>query len=244
LRNHDELDIGRLPKDQQEAVFSAFGPEEEMQIYGRGIRRRLSPMLGGDCRRVKLANSLIMTLPGTPVIRYGDEIGMGEDLSLPERESVRTPMQWSDGPNGGFTSGDNPIRPPIDDGPYGFQILHVAQQRTEEDSLLNWMERIIRMRKEMPEIGEGEYRILDTPASILALRYEWAGQLSVFIHNFEDCRRELDLDVGPVPEPIARMTCVLTHQNTESQEDGSYPIILHPFGYLWLRAGGLEQLLA
>jgi|TARA_R100000501_G_scaffold17610_2_gene33083 maltose alpha-D-glucosyltransferase/alpha-amylase len=242
LRNHDELDIGRLPKEQKEAVFSAFGPEEEMQIYGRGIRRRLSPMLGGDCRRVKLANSLLMTLPGTPVIRYGDEIGMGEDLSLPERESVRTPMQWSEGPNGGFTSSDNPIRPPIDGGPYGFQLLNVAQQRTEGDSLLNWMERVIRMRKEMPEIGEGEYRILDTPASILALRYQWEDHLSLFLHNFENRRREVFIDLDVHSKSVSHMTCVLNHQRYDVRADGTYRIIVEPYGYHWLRAGGLEAL--
>lgn len=242
LRNHDELDIGRLPDDQQQAVFDAFGPEEEMQIYGRGIRRRLAPMLGGDRRKIELANSLMMTLPGTPVVRYGDEIGMGEDLSLRERESVRTPMQWSDGPNGGFTCSDNPIRPPISGGPYGYERLNVAQQRTEDDSLLNWMERIIRARKELPEIGEGEYHILDTPAGVLALRYEWQDQLSVFIHNLEDCRRELSVDAGAAARDIGHLTCVLSHDCFEVGEDGRYPIILEPYGYHWLRAGGLERL--
>src|SRR5690606_14483313 len=88
LRNHDELDLGRLSAAQRKAVFEAFGPEEHMQIYGRGIRRRLAPMLGGDRRRIELANSLMMTLPGTPVMRYGDEIGMGEDLSQIGRAHV------------------------------------------------------------------------------------------------------------------------------------------------------------
>ncbi len=95
LRNHDELDLGRLSDEQRQAVFDAFAPEADMQLYGRGIRRRLAPMLKGDRRRMELAYSLMMTLPGTPVIRYGDEIGMGDDLNLPERQSARTPMQWS-----------------------------------------------------------------------------------------------------------------------------------------------------
>src|SRR6185437_13512718 len=85
LRNHDELDLGRLSEEQRQAVFTAFAPEVDMQLYGRGIRRRLAPMLQGDRRRIELSYSLMMTLPGTPVIRYGDEIGMGDDLSLPER---------------------------------------------------------------------------------------------------------------------------------------------------------------
>ena len=92
-------------KRQRERVFAAFAPEKRMQLYDRGIRRRLAPMLSNDRRRIELANSLLFTLPGTPVMRYGDEIGMGDDLDLPERYSVRTPMQWSPHRHGGFTTG-------------------------------------------------------------------------------------------------------------------------------------------
>ena len=103
LRNHDELDLGRLTKQQRQKVFAEFGPKPEMQLYERGIRRRLAPMLDGDRRRLELAYSLMFTLPGTPVLRYGDELGMGDDLKLPERNCARTPMQWSNEPHGGFT---------------------------------------------------------------------------------------------------------------------------------------------
>ena len=109
LRNHDELDLGRLTKAQRQTVFEAFGPDKNMQLYDRGIRRRLAPMLGGDRRRIELAYSLMCTLPGTPVMRYGDEIGMGDDLDLPERNCARTPMQWSTEPHGGFTKSDKPV---------------------------------------------------------------------------------------------------------------------------------------
>ena len=109
LRNHDELDLGRLTEAQRNVVFKAFGPDKNMQLYDRGIRRRLAPMLGGDRRRLELAYSLMCTLPGTPVIRYGDEIGMGDDLALPERNCARTPMQWSTEPHGGFTKSDKPL---------------------------------------------------------------------------------------------------------------------------------------
>ena len=103
-------------------MFAAFGPDEDMQLYERGIRRRLAPMLQGDRRRLELAYSLMMTLPGTPVIRYGDEIGMGDDLRLPERNCARTPMQWSTEPHGGFTKSDKSVLPVIDEGPYGFNM--------------------------------------------------------------------------------------------------------------------------
>src|SRR6201998_3212436 len=114
LRNHDALALRRLTNAQPAAVFKAFGPDKSMQLYDRGIRRRLAPMLGGDRRRLELAYSLMCTLPGTPVIRYGDEIGMGDDLDLPERNCARTPMQWSTEPNAGFTESDRPCMPPID----------------------------------------------------------------------------------------------------------------------------------
>src|SRR5439155_23873597 len=97
-----------LQDKQRQRVFRAFGPEKNMRLYDRGIRRRLAPMLGGDRRRIELAYSLMFTLPGTPVIRYGDELGMGDDLTLPERNSARTAMQWSDEPHGGFTKSVKP----------------------------------------------------------------------------------------------------------------------------------------
>src|ERR1700726_3619731 len=129
LRNHDELDLGRLAPEQAKAVFQAFGPEPRMQLYGRGIRRRLAPMLEGDRRRIELAYSLMFTLPGTPVLRYGDELGMGDDLSLPERQCARTPMQWSDEPNAGFSKSDKLFLPVIKAGPFGYVHVNAAKQR-------------------------------------------------------------------------------------------------------------------
>jgi maltose alpha-D-glucosyltransferase / alpha-amylase len=142
LRNHDELDLGRLTERQRQKVFAAFGPKSEMQLYDRGIRRRLAPMFDGDRRRLELAYSLMFTLPGTPVLRYGDELGMGDDLSLPERNCARTPMQWSNERHGGFTKSEKPHIPVISGGPYGFEHINAAIQRRHPDSLLNWTERI------------------------------------------------------------------------------------------------------
>ena len=116
LRNHDELDLGRLTKTQRAAVFAKFGPEKRMQLYNRGIRRRLAPMLGNRAQ-LELAYSLLFALPGTPVLRYGDEVGMGDDLSLRERNAVRTPMPWSNGPQAGFSTCPKTIRPVLHRGP-------------------------------------------------------------------------------------------------------------------------------
>lgn len=243
LRNHDELDIDRLPKKQKEAVFDAFGPEPEMQLYGRGIRRRLAPMLMGDRRRIELANSLMMTLPGTPVIRYGDEIGMGDDLALPEREAARTPMQWSHETNGGFSISDEPARPVISNEAYGYRTVNVAAQRADPDSLLNWMERTIRMRKEVPEIGWGDYVVLDTPDHVLALRYDWRGKAAVFIHNLADRRCEVGLDATSGDEPGGPLVCLQTDERSEPDDKGWHHIVLEPFGYRWFRLGGLDDLI-
>ena len=103
LRNHDEIDLSRLTAEQRNEVLDKFAPDEDMRLYDRGIRRRLAPMLGGDRRRLELAYSLQFSLRGTPVIRYGEEIGMGDDLSLKGRDSIRTPMQWSASPGAGFS---------------------------------------------------------------------------------------------------------------------------------------------
>ena len=242
LRNHDELDLGRLTEKQRETVFAEFGPEKSMQLYDRGIRRRLAPMLNGDRRRYELAMSLMMTLPGTPVLRYGDEIGMGDDLSLPERECARTPMQWSDEQNGGFTTSDKPVRPSIATGPYDFRCINVAAQRTDPGSLLNWMERLIRLRKEVPEIGWGPYRIIDTPPDILAIRYDWRGAAMLCVHNLGDRRMEVLIDGEARHDGDDAMTCLLTRQRSLPGKDGKHHIVLDPYDYHWFRLEGLDRL--
>ena len=244
LRNHDELDLGRLSDEQREAVFGAFAPEKEMQLYGRGIRRRLAPMLQGDRRRQELAYSLMMTLPGTPVIRYGDEIGMGDDLSLPERVAARTPMQWSTEPHAGFTCGDRPILPVITGGPYGYEHVNVAEQRRDPNALLNWMERIIRMRKEVPEIGWGDFTVLraGTP-EVLAIRYDWRNNSVVTVHNFSAAPREISLDVGLEGPNGERLVNLLSTDHSAVSASGKHRILLEAYGYRWYRTGGLGYLL-
>jgi maltose alpha-D-glucosyltransferase/alpha-amylase len=244
LRNNDELDLGRLTDAQREAVFAAFGPEKSMQLYGRGIRRRLAPMLQGDRRRLEMAYSLMITLPGTPVIRYGDEIGMGDDLSLPERSCARTPMQWSAERQGGFTLSDTPVLPPIGDGPYGFPHINVAEQRRDPDSLLNWMERILRMRKEVPEVGWGVPTILRTGMKeVLAIRYDWRGNAALFIHNFSALPLEIRLSPGAEGTHDSLLVNLLSDGNSAAGDDGRHCILLEPYGYRWYRVGGLDYLL-
>jgi maltose alpha-D-glucosyltransferase/alpha-amylase len=244
LRNHDELDLGRLTEAQRNAVFTAFGPDKDMQLYDRGIRRRLAPMMEGDRRRLELAFSLMLSLPGTPIIRYGDEIGMGDDLRLPERNCVRTPMQWSDEPQGGFSTSDTPVAPPISDGPYGFQHLNVANQRRDPNSMLNWTERMLRMRKEVPEIGWGDFTLLQTGTSaVLAMRYEWRNNATLFVHNLSARSRVARVAPGSIGSHEGVLVNLLSEDHSRPEANGAHRILLEPYGYRWFRVGGLDYLL-
>ena len=241
LRSHDELDLGRLTDRQREKVFAAFGPEKHMQIYGRGIRRRLAPMLDNDPRRLELAFSLLFTLPGTPMLEYGDEIGMGDDLSLPERECARTPMQWSDDRNAGFSTASELVWPVVDDPIYGYQHVNVAAQRRSSESLLNWIERALRMRRECPEISWGDWTLIDTGTpGLLVMRYQWHGHSLLFAHNFGRQPRAVWLDARHAG--AERLVDLLGDAHSAPDESGRHAIKLDPYGYRWYRAGGFGRL--
>lgn len=241
LRNHDELDLGRLSDAQREAVFARFAPEQEMQLYGRGVRRRLAPMLG-DRRHLELAYSLVFALPGSPVLRYGDEIGMGDDLSLKEREAIRTPMQWSDEPQAGFSLAAKTVHPVIDSGVYSYAEVNVEAQRRDPASLLNWTAHMIRLRKECPEVGWGEVTVLDTGSDrVLGLLYRWRDNALVTVHNFGDKPHE----VRVAPRVAGGETLVNLRQEEQSEADGKgvHHLVVEAYGYRWYRVGGLNYAL-
>ena len=236
LRNHDEIDLGRLTDKERQECFEAFGPEPYMQLYERGVRRRLAPMLGGDRRRIEMAFSLAFSLPGTPVIWDGDEIGMGEDLSLPERSSVRTPMQWSDDDNAGFSDGP-PHRlpwPVVSDGQFGYKKVNVVEQHRDHGSLMNWMERLISIRKESPELGWGQVELIPTgDPAVLAHRTDWEGRSLLALHNLGDQKRSLRLNLRGTED--GRMLDWFGNRNYgESSLDRN--IDLDPYGYRWFRS--------
>ena len=239
LRNHDELDLGRLTDAQRARVFERFAPEPDMRLYDRGIRRRLASMLG-DRRHVELANSLLFSLPGTPIIRYGDEIGMGDDLSLPQREAVRTVMQWADEPQAGFTTASRAKLPVIDDGGvWDYRRINVEAQQRDPSSLLNWTARMIRLRKECPEIGWGSWTLLATGSpSVLALRYDWRGNSVVVVHNFAEQPKAVRIRVGV--EAGDRLVDLLAEEESRADAAGVHRLTLDAFGYRWFRAGGLN----
>lgn len=234
LRNHDELDLGRLTEEERQTVFERFGPEKHMQLYDRGIRRRLSPMLGSR-QQTELAYSLMFSLPGTPVIRYGDEIGMGDNLELEERDAVRTPMQWTGEKQGGFSQAETLVHPVVEEGYYAYDHVNVENQRREPSSLLNWMTSLIRMRKECPEIGYGNWEIMDTGQNqILGMRYTWKNKILLIWHNFQEKSLEL-----VVPEEMAgatRIADLMSNIESVTDKKGRHTITLEAYGYRWFRA--------
>jgi maltose alpha-D-glucosyltransferase / alpha-amylase len=230
-RSADELSLDRLSAEERAEVFAAFAPEERMRLYGRGIRRRLPSMLGGDERRLELAYSLMFSLPDTPLLLYGEEIGMGEDLEVPSRASVRTAMQWSHEPNGGFSTAER-IHPPIvADGPFGYQRVNVHDQRRDPDSLLRRVGALIRTRRECPELGFGAWRLLETDQpSALAHQADWAGSSVAALHNLAGTGCQVKVDLGG-----ARVEQLLADRRERPLPDQGNPIPLEPYGWRWLR---------
>jgi maltose alpha-D-glucosyltransferase/alpha-amylase len=235
VRNHDELTLDKLTGDERQEIYAAFGPREDMQIYDRGLRRRLPPMLDGDQDRLRMVYSLMFSLPGTPTLFYGEEIGMGENLAVEGRRSVRTPMQWTDEPSAGFsTTSPDRLRRPLPEGDFAPARVNVRAQRNRPDSLLNWFEHIIRQRRETPEIGWGESTIIETDApGLLAIRHDWHSRTLVTVHNLSGEGAKLELDLSDVEWTLAHD--LFDHDGIEPTGDGRLAVELDGYGYSWLR---------
>ena len=240
LRNHDELDLSKLTDEQRSDVMAAFAPKADMRIYGRGIRRRLASMMNGDRNRIELAYSLQFSMPGTPVLRYGEEIGMGEDLKLPGREAIRTPMQWDATRTAGFSTAAPPdlVRPVPTRGNYSARRVNVEAQRPDPQSLLRWFEELIRVVRECPEIGVGQVSVIDSPLprSVLAHRFDAPEGAILLLHNLAGT--PVTLDLSAVDLHIGR-----AKQPYEVFADGRYEppaknlgqVKLNGWGYRWIR---------
>jgi maltose alpha-D-glucosyltransferase/alpha-amylase len=236
LRHLDELDLGRLTESERRDVFEAFAPDEDMRIYGRGVRRRLAPMLEGDERRIRLALSLLFSLPGAPMLVYGDEIGMGDDLSREGRTSVRAPMQWSDARNAGFSDApsDRLVQPVIADGEFGYERVNVADAEFDRDSLLDWVQRLVRVRKETPEFGRGEFRPVETESAwTFVHRSEWERSVAVAVHNLADEAVDVSFSLPGTPSLVD----VFANREYDplAGDDLEYEFTVDPYGYRWLR---------
>jgi maltose alpha-D-glucosyltransferase/alpha-amylase len=193
-------------------------------------------MLGNDRRRLELAYALQFSLRGTPVLRYGEEIGMGEDLALPGRQAIRTPMQWSLLPNGGFSSADPDklVRPVVSGGEFGYETVNVTAQRHDPQSLLSWFERMIRTLREAPEVGAGSCTHVDVavPAGVLAHRADGRTGCMLFLHNLG--RRAVTVDLGKLAGEADHPNDVLADQEYPPV-GGLDELKLAGYGYRWIR---------
>jgi len=232
LRNHDEVDLGRLTDEQRQKVYTVFGPDSSMQLYDRGIRRRLAPMLHNNINFIEFAYSSLFAMPATPVIRYGEEIGMGDDLYLKERESVRTPMQWSNQRNGGFSTATKTVRPVIDTGQFGYQHVNVNIEKKDSASLLNFIIKMVRLRKSCPEIGWGNWKVLETGSPyVLAILYHWQDRWLVTVHNFNNSMQQIIINPGTPGHTLKS----LLSNNQSIASDGTHIISIEGYGYRWYR---------
>jgi trehalose synthase len=235
VRNHDELTLDKLSDDERAEVFAAFGPEERMQVYGRGLVRRLPPMLDGDPRRIRMVYSLLFSLPGTPVLFYGEEIGMGENLELEGRMAVRTPMQWNGGKNGGFSAArPSRLRNPVVPGGYGPPHVNVEDQRRDPDSLLRFMQNLVRHYRNAPELGWGAFEVLEQDNSaVLAHSLSWDDGRVVALHNFSSHSAVVRLTLGSVGD--AQLNDLMTGEKLPLTPGGIIELPLEGYGFRWMR---------
>jgi maltose alpha-D-glucosyltransferase/alpha-amylase len=233
LRNHDELTLEMVTDKERDYLWNTYASDKRARI-NLGIRRRLAPLLERDRRRIELMNSLLLSMPGTPVIYYGDEIGMGDNIHLGDRDGVRTPMQWSPDRNGGFSRADPAglVLPAIMDPVYGFQAVNVEAQSNDQHSPLNWMRRMLAVRKRHQSFGRGSFGYLyPGNRKILAYLREHEGETILCVCNLSRTAQAVELDLaafsGRVPvelvggasfPPIGQLTYLLT---------------LPPYGFYW-----------
>jgi maltose alpha-D-glucosyltransferase/alpha-amylase len=239
LRNHDELTLEMVTEAERQWMWQEYAPEPRMRL-NLGIRRRLAPLLDGDRRKIELANSLLFTLPGSPIVYYGDEIGMGDNIWLPDRHGVRTPMQWEAGPNAGFTGGDVPAErlynAPIADERFGYQRVNVAAQRADPASLWHTLRRMIAVRKTQPAFGHGACDFLPSDnAAILPIVRTYRGQTLLAIHNLAAQPQSVTLDLSRWAGARAQVLLAQDKATPPLAASGSFRLTLSPLAYLWLR---------
>ncbi|MHB0987849.1 MAG: maltose alpha-D-glucosyltransferase [Bellilinea sp.] len=191
LRNHDELTLEMVTDEERDTLWRAYAPDPRMRL-NLGIRRRLAPLMGNDPRRIRMLNTLLYSLPGTPILYYGDEIGMGDNIELPDRNGVRTPMQWDETRSAGFSAAKPHqfYSPLIDTAPFDFRSVNVVAQDNDPDSLLNFMRMLISQRKAHPELASGTLEWVETEnPAVVAFTRKWEGKGIFAIFNLGDTSR-------------------------------------------------------
>ncbi|WP_102127517.1 maltose alpha-D-glucosyltransferase [Deinococcus planocerae] len=240
LRNHDELTLEMVTDDERAFMYAAYAPDSRMKI-NVGIRRRLAPLLDNDRRRIELLTTVLLALPGSPILYYGDEIGMGDDLSLADRNGVRTPMQWNAGVNGGFSTAAPELCffPPISDPVYGYQRVNVNSQEQDPSSLLKWVSRQLELRRHNAAFAHGDLTFVETgnPA-VLAFTRTHGDETLLIVSNFAGNAQAALLDlaghVGRRPVTLAGGS------HFPPVGEGPYPMILGKYDYYWLKLSGVR----
>jgi maltose alpha-D-glucosyltransferase/alpha-amylase len=235
LRNHDELTLEMVTDAERDYMYEEYARDPVARL-NLGIRRRLAPLLDGDRRRIELMTGLLMSLPGSPIIYYGDEIGMGDNVYLGDRNGVRTPMQWNGGWNGGFSTAD-PERlalPVISNPVYGYQAINVESQRRTDHSLLNWMRRLIRVRRSTRVFSRGLITFLKPPNHrVLAYTRSLDGQTLLVVNNLASTAQIAELDLqelaGAIPIEM------FGHSLFPRIGEAPYMITLGPYDFYWFR---------
>ncbi len=235
LRNHDELTLEMVRDEERDYMYYAYAMDRHMRL-NLGIRRRLAPLLENDRRKIELLNSVLFTLPGSPIIYYGDEIGMGDNISLGDRNGVRTPMQWSGDRNAGFSKADMSklYSPVITDSVYGYHAINVEAQRRTTTSLLNAMRRLISVRKRFPVFGRGSIEFLrPSNEKILAYLRSYRHQTVVLVHNLSDSAQPVELNLTRYRG--AWLTEMLGGARFPAIRETPYFLTLSPYASYWFR---------
>jgi maltose alpha-D-glucosyltransferase/alpha-amylase len=233
LRNHDELTLEMVTAEERQWMWENYAPEPRMRL-NLGIRRRLTPLLDNDQRKIRLAFSLLFTLPGSPILYYGDEIGMGDNIWLEDRNGVRTPMQWEAGATAGFSeaSAERLYAPVIDDEIYGPERVNVNAQRADPNSILNLIRHMISVRKRHLTFGRGEFQWVDVGnESIALLQRTYQGETILAVHNVSDLGQQITM---PIKGGVTSLMDLLTGKELPSARE-TLEIELEPYQYLWLK---------
>lgn len=236
LRNHDELTLEMVTPEERQFMWEFYAPEPRMRL-NLGIRRRLTPLLNNNLARIQCANSILLTFIGSPVIYYGDEIGMGENIWLDDRDGVRTPMQWSDEPKAGFThkdlAADRLYAPIIDDNIYGYKKVNVAAQDRDPASLLNWMRKALHVRKQHPVFGRGTLTLLHPEnQAVLAYLRGSDTETILVINNLSSAEQEVTLDLSPYTGSI--LTDLFTGNCLEIKASAEWTARMEGYAICWL----------